>query len=126
MTMTTDEFFAEAKHLGCRMHLGPEDQRAAFDLKDAEIERLRAALGVAREPGVGSVRTRIPKDAMEQKIQARVRRAVAAERKRCAAQCRDIYSWRGAYYVRRICSLTTEACAKAIEVAGLLRAVKAP
>ena len=44
MTMTIDEFFVEAKRLGCRMHLGPEDQRSAFDIKDAEIERLRAAL----------------------------------------------------------------------------------
>jgi hypothetical protein len=42
--MTMDEFFSEAKRLGCRMHLDPEDQRAAFDAKDAEIERLRAAL----------------------------------------------------------------------------------
>jgi hypothetical protein len=39
--MTMDEFFAEAKRLGCRMHLDPEGQRAAFDAKDAEIEHLR-------------------------------------------------------------------------------------
>ena len=45
--MTLDEFFAEAKRLGCRMHLDPEDQRAAFEAKDAEIERLRAALGAS-------------------------------------------------------------------------------
>jgi hypothetical protein len=42
--MTMDEFFADAKRLGCRMHLDPEDQRAAFDAQGAEIERLRAAL----------------------------------------------------------------------------------
>ena len=63
MTMTTDEFFAEAKRLGCRMHLGPEDQRAAFDLKDAEIERLRAALGVVRRHDAGTMK----RDCMETK-----------------------------------------------------------
>ena len=44
MTMTTNEFFAEATHLGLRVHLNPEDQRAAFDAKDAEIQRLRSEL----------------------------------------------------------------------------------
>jgi len=42
--MTVDEFFAEAKRLGCRMHLSPEEQRIALDAKDAEIESLRDVL----------------------------------------------------------------------------------
>ena len=49
MTMTTAEFFADAKRLGLRMHLNPEDQRAAFDAKDAEIERLRSVIAEAVE-----------------------------------------------------------------------------
>ncbi len=45
--MTYDEFFSEAKRLGCRLHLSPEDQRAALDAKDAEIERLKRAIAKA-------------------------------------------------------------------------------
>ena len=41
MTMTYDEFFAEAKRLNVRMLGTPEETRALLDLKDAEIERLR-------------------------------------------------------------------------------------
>lgn len=42
--MTFDESFAEAKRLNLRMLGTPEDTRASLDLKDAEIERLRALL----------------------------------------------------------------------------------
>jgi hypothetical protein len=41
-TMTTDEFFAEARRLNLRMLGTPEETRAALDLKDAEIARLRS------------------------------------------------------------------------------------
>ena len=42
--MTFDEFFAEAKRLNLRMLGTPDETRAALDLRDAEIARLRAAL----------------------------------------------------------------------------------
>ena len=42
--MTMNEFFAEAKRLNLRMLGTPEEIRAAMDLKDAEISRLRTAL----------------------------------------------------------------------------------
>ena len=44
MLMTVDDFFAEARRLNMRMVGTPEETRAALDLKDAEIERLRNAL----------------------------------------------------------------------------------
>lgn len=47
--MNMDEFFAEAKRLNLRMLGTPEETRAALDLKDAEIERLNAALKKANE-----------------------------------------------------------------------------
>lgn len=40
-------FFEEARRLGLRMHLNPEEQRAAFDAKDAEIAKLIAELAEA-------------------------------------------------------------------------------
>ena len=46
-TMTTADFFSEAKRLGCRMHLNAEEQRAAFETKDAEISKLTAELAEA-------------------------------------------------------------------------------
>jgi hypothetical protein len=45
--MTVDGFFAEAKRLNLRVLGTPEETRAALDLRDAEIERLRAALTLA-------------------------------------------------------------------------------
>lgn len=42
--LTVDGFFAEAKRLNLRVLGTPEETRAALDAKDAEIERLRAAL----------------------------------------------------------------------------------
>ena len=39
--MNIDEFFAEAKRLNLRVLGTPEETRAALDLKDAEIARLR-------------------------------------------------------------------------------------
>ena len=45
--MNTDEFFAEAARLNLRMLGTPKEIRAALDAKDAEIERLRAALTLA-------------------------------------------------------------------------------
>ena len=42
--MTVDEFFKEAKRLNLRMLGTPKETCAALDAKDAEIERLRAAL----------------------------------------------------------------------------------
>lgn len=42
--MTVDGFFAEAKRLNLRMLGTPAETRAALDLKDAEIARLRDAL----------------------------------------------------------------------------------
>jgi hypothetical protein len=47
--MNTDEFFAEAKRLNLRMLGTPEENRAALDLKDAEIARLTAALKQAND-----------------------------------------------------------------------------
>lgn len=41
MVMKTEEFFAEAKRLNLRMLGTPEETRAALDLKDVEITRLR-------------------------------------------------------------------------------------
>jgi hypothetical protein len=40
--MTLDEFFSEAERLNLRMLGTPEETRAALDMKDAEIARLRA------------------------------------------------------------------------------------
>jgi hypothetical protein len=40
--MTVDRFFAEAKRLNLRTLGTPEETRAAFDLKDAEIEKLKS------------------------------------------------------------------------------------
>ena len=45
MPITTEEFFAEAKRLGCRMV--PDDPamvREILDRKDAEIAKLRAEI----------------------------------------------------------------------------------
>ena len=51
--MTVDGFFAEAKRLNLRMLGTPEETRAALDLKDAEIERLRSALRLIHGQGGG-------------------------------------------------------------------------
>ena len=76
--MNTDEFFAEAKRLGLRMHLNVEEQRAAFSLKDAEIQRLRGEIDELRrmsadqEPTVGDS----PQDACaEQNAMDKARKA---------------------------------------------------
>ena len=42
--MTVGEFFAEAKRKKLRVLGTPEETRAALDLKDAEISKLRGAL----------------------------------------------------------------------------------
>lgn len=42
--MTVEGFFAEAKRLNLRMLGTPEETRAALDLKDAEIAKLRECL----------------------------------------------------------------------------------
>ncbi len=55
--MNVDEFFAEAKRLNLRMHLDPEEQRAAFALKDAEIQRLRGEIDALRRLSADHVPT---------------------------------------------------------------------
>ena len=44
--MNTEEFFAEAKRLNLRVLGTPEETRAALDMKDAEIARLRGEQAV--------------------------------------------------------------------------------
>jgi hypothetical protein len=47
--MTLDEFFSEAERLNLRMLGTPEETRAALDMKDAEIARLRDELALCCE-----------------------------------------------------------------------------
>ena len=56
--MTVDDFFAEAKRLNMRMLGTPEETRAALDIKDAEIARLRAGMGalIRERRGAESIR----------------------------------------------------------------------
>lgn len=44
--MNTEEFFAEAKRLNLRVLGTPKETRAALDMKDAEIARLRGEQAV--------------------------------------------------------------------------------
>ena len=90
--MTTDEFFAEAKRLNLRMLGTPEETRAALDLKDAEIARLRAALALAAnrmdvtddfiryaQPLIGEDWVRVPLENGLQRF-ARLERRFAAQK----------------------------------------------
>lgn len=47
--MDMNKFWEEAERLDLRMHLSPEEQRAAFKLKDDTIARLTQELDAARE-----------------------------------------------------------------------------